>query len=107
MDLTDHHGTQIHTKMQSHAAHTGELRCTEQQVTSLKITEGNPAQDPSQNETGRSAVIRTTIIQATGCNFRVSTETTKFDVVIFFFFFFLHSVSNFHYGITLSYWLGW
>lgn len=71
--------------MQSHAAHTGELRCTEQQVASLKITEGNPAQDPSQNQMGRP-VFRT--IQATGCNFRVSKETTAFDVV-----FFLHSVS--------------
>lgn len=87
--------------MQSHAAHTGLLRCTEQQVASLKIPEGNPAQDPSQNEMGRSVFIRTTIIQATGCNFRVSKETTTFDVVIFF----LHSLRNFDYGITPSQWL--
>lgn len=29
----------------------------------------------------------TTIIQATGCNFRVSTETTKFDVIFIYFFY--------------------
>lgn len=57
---------------------------SEQQVASLKITEGNPAQDPSQNQMGRPVFIRTTNIQATGCNLRVSKETTEFDDVIFF-----------------------
>lgn len=41
---------------------------------SLKNTEGNPAHDPSQNEMGCSLFSKTTIIQATGCNFRVSKE---------------------------------
>lgn len=49
------------------------LWCREQQATSLKITEGNPARDPSQNEMGRS-VFKTTTIQATGCSLRVSKE---------------------------------
>lgn len=35
---------------------------------------------------GCSVFIRTTIIQATGCNFRVPKETAEFGVVIFFTF---------------------
>lgn len=48
---------------------------------------------------GRPVFIRTTNIQATGCNLRVSKETTEFDDVIFFFTF------SEYYGITPSFWL--
>lgn len=47
----------------------------EEQATSLKNTEGNPAHDPSQKEMERSLLIKTTVSQATGCNFRVSKKT--------------------------------
>lgn len=47
----------------------------EEQATSLKNTEGNPARDPSQKEMERSLFLKTTIIQATGCNFWVSKKT--------------------------------
>lgn len=42
----------------------------EEQATSLKNTERNPARDPPQKEMERSLFIKTTMIQATGCNFR-------------------------------------
>lgn len=46
----------------------------EEQATSLKNTERNPAHEPSQKEMERSLFNKTTINQATGCNRRVSKK---------------------------------